>query len=288
MPDASTTETCFTVIDSPIGPLTLVSRARPAHQSRHGRADPCRTAARRAAGGTTTRSPTWPPSSTSTSPAGAPAFDVPMDLEGTEFQRAVWAQLCAIPYGRTISYGELARRVGNPKAARAVGTANGHNPVALIVPCHRVIAGDGGIGGYGGGTARKSLLLELERTHLAERRLTVTARPPGRRTGRAAVVLVRWDRPRRDRRGRAGRGGGRGGGRPRLAPGGVHDLVRGVRARLGRTACPTRSSSRPTWSCPSRRSPPRSTGASAAAPPRWPSLRGSSARATTGTGTSRR
>ena len=76
---------------------------------------------------------------------------MPLDLEGTEFQRRVWAQLRAIPYGETISYGELARRVGNPRASRAVGLANGRNPVAVIVPCHRVIAADGGLGGYGGG-----------------------------------------------------------------------------------------------------------------------------------------
>jgi len=90
------------------------------------------------------------------------AFVLPLRLDGTEFQRAVWAQLCAIPYGTTISYGELARRVGNPRAARAVGLANGRNPVAVIVPCHRVIAGDGSLGGYGGGLDRKSALLGLE------------------------------------------------------------------------------------------------------------------------------
>jgi methylated-DNA-[protein]-cysteine S-methyltransferase len=89
-------------------------------------------------------------------------FDVAMTLEGTDFQRRVWAELSAIPYGETISYGELARRVGNPKASRAVGSANGHNPVAVIVPCHRVIAGNGSIGGYGGGLERKVHLLELE------------------------------------------------------------------------------------------------------------------------------
>jgi methylated-DNA-[protein]-cysteine S-methyltransferase len=93
------------------------------------------------------------------------SFDVPMRLEGTEFQRRVWAQLCEIPYGETISYGELARRVGNPNAARAVGLANGRNPVAVIVPCHRVIAADGSLGGYGGGTQRKTHLLDLERAN---------------------------------------------------------------------------------------------------------------------------
>jgi methylated-DNA-[protein]-cysteine S-methyltransferase len=90
-------------------------------------------------------------------------FDVPMALEGTEFQRRVWAGLCEIPYGETISYGELARRVGNPKASRAVGLANGRNPVAIIVPCHRVIGADGSLTGYGGGLDRKVWLLEHER-----------------------------------------------------------------------------------------------------------------------------
>ncbi len=90
------------------------------------------------------------------------AFEVPLRLEGTEFQRRVWDALCRIPYGETISYGELARRVGNPKASRAVGLANGRNPVAIIVPCHRVIAADGTLGGYGGGLGRKTVLLDLE------------------------------------------------------------------------------------------------------------------------------
>lgn len=86
----------------------------------------------------------------------------PVELHGTAFERAVWAQLCAIPYGATISYTELARRVERPKGPRAVGQANGRNPVALFVPCHRVIAADGTLGGYGGGLGRKRRLLELE------------------------------------------------------------------------------------------------------------------------------
>lgn len=89
-------------------------------------------------------------------------FQIPMKLHGTDFQQRVWTQLCAIPYGETISYGELARRVDNPKASRAVGLANGRNPIAVIVPCHRVIASDGGLGGYGGGLDRKTWLLDLE------------------------------------------------------------------------------------------------------------------------------
>jgi methylated-DNA-[protein]-cysteine S-methyltransferase len=88
-------------------------------------------------------------------------FDVRMELDGTPFQREVWAELSRIPYGETISYGELARRVGRPKGPRAVGQANGRNPIAIIVPCHRVLAGNG-IGGYGGGLTVKRALLALE------------------------------------------------------------------------------------------------------------------------------
>jgi methylated-DNA-[protein]-cysteine S-methyltransferase len=89
-------------------------------------------------------------------------FDLPMVMRGTDFQRTVWAELCEIPYGETISYGELARRVGNPKASRAVGLANGRNPLAIVVPCHRVIGADGSLTGYGGGLERKVWLLEHE------------------------------------------------------------------------------------------------------------------------------
>ena len=89
-------------------------------------------------------------------------FDVPLDLRGSEFQRAFWAALLEIPYGETASYGEIARRVGRPGKARAVGRANGSNPIAVIVPCHRVIGADGTLTGYGGGLERKRLLLDLE------------------------------------------------------------------------------------------------------------------------------
>jgi methylated-DNA-[protein]-cysteine S-methyltransferase len=92
-------------------------------------------------------------------------FDLPMEMHGTDFQRRVWAALCEIPYGETISYGELARWVGNPKASRAVGLANGRNPVAIVVPCHRVIGADGSLTGYGGGLDRKVWLLEHEASH---------------------------------------------------------------------------------------------------------------------------
>jgi methylated-DNA-[protein]-cysteine S-methyltransferase len=88
-------------------------------------------------------------------------FDVPMELDGTTFQKEVWRELSRIPYGETISYGELARRVGRPKGPRAVGQANGKNPIPIIVPCHRVLASNG-IGGYGGGLPMKRALLAVE------------------------------------------------------------------------------------------------------------------------------
>jgi methylated-DNA-[protein]-cysteine S-methyltransferase len=89
-------------------------------------------------------------------------FDLPLNMLGNEFELRVWDQLCAIPYGETASYGEVAKRIGNPTAARAVGLANGRNPIAVIVPCHRVIGSDGSLTGYGGGLERKRLLLDLE------------------------------------------------------------------------------------------------------------------------------
>jgi methylated-DNA-[protein]-cysteine S-methyltransferase len=91
------------------------------------------------------------------------AFTLPLALRGTPFQQKVWEQLQQIPYGKTISYAQLAQLVGNPKACRAVGSANGKNPVAIIVPCHRVINNNGGLGGYALGLAMKRWLLELER-----------------------------------------------------------------------------------------------------------------------------
>lgn len=89
-------------------------------------------------------------------------FATPLALDGTDFQRRVWEQLRQIPFGETISYGELARRIGNPGAARAVGLATGRNPVAIIVPCHRVVGADGRLTGYAGGLNRKRRLLDLE------------------------------------------------------------------------------------------------------------------------------
>ena len=97
------------------------------------------------------------------------AFDLPLAVEGTGFQKQVWNALCDIGYGTTISYGELARRIGNPKASRAVGLANGRNPVGIIVPCHRVIGASGSLTGYGGGVERKRWLLDHERARVEPR-----------------------------------------------------------------------------------------------------------------------
>jgi methylated-DNA-[protein]-cysteine S-methyltransferase len=109
-------------------------------------------------------------------------FDLELVLHGTPFQRRVWRALQQIAYGETISYGEVARRLGPRTSPRAVGTANGRNPIAVIVPCHRVIGADGSLTGYGGGLERKRLLLDLE---------TVTIAPPLAGLGRpqAAVAM---------------------------------------------------------------------------------------------------
>ena len=90
-------------------------------------------------------------------------FDVPLKLEGTEFQKRDWQELLKIPYGETRSYGEIAKALGIPKGARAVGLANNRNPVSIIVPCHRVIGADGKLVGYGGGLPIKETLLHLEK-----------------------------------------------------------------------------------------------------------------------------
>lgn len=93
-------------------------------------------------------------------------FDLPLAPRGTPFQQKVWKQLCRIPYGETISYGELARSIGNLNASRAVGLANGSNPIPIIIPCHRVIGSNGKLTGYGGGLPIKEKLLALEQRQL--------------------------------------------------------------------------------------------------------------------------
>lgn len=93
------------------------------------------------------------------------AFDLPLAARGTDFRKTVWAELLRIPYAETISYGELARRIGDPHASRAVGAANGANPLPIIVPCHRVIGSNGRLTGFGGGLPLKQWLLDHERRH---------------------------------------------------------------------------------------------------------------------------
>ena len=155
-----------TVLDSPVGPLTLVAtdgvlsglymtgqRHRPPEETFGDRDDtPFAEAERQLdayfAGELTT-------------------FELPLQLDGTPFQRGVWEALQDIPYGGTVSYGELADRLGKPGASRAVGLANGKNPVSIVVPCHRVIGASGGLTGYGGGLDRKRQLLAFEGSRAA-------------------------------------------------------------------------------------------------------------------------
>lgn len=114
-------------------------------------------------------------------------FDLPLAREGTPFQQDVWAAMETIPFGETVSYGELARLAGRPRAMRAVGGACGRNPIPIVVPCHRVVGSDGSLTGFGGGLPRKVFLLELEAREAASgRRLSATGRvpEPGRRKAR--------------------------------------------------------------------------------------------------------
>lgn len=92
-------------------------------------------------------------------------FGTKVNPDGTGFQKSVWNELLKIPYGETVSYGEIAERIGNPKSVRAVGLANGSNPVSIIIPCHRVIGKNGSLVGYGGGIQNKRFLLELEQKY---------------------------------------------------------------------------------------------------------------------------
>ena len=167
--------TYYTVVPSPIGPLLLTSDGQALtglHLSAPGSEGDAPDAL--SASGVTGDARTW-----RRAEAAAPfpaaraqlaayfagrltAFDLPLAPPGTEFQRRVWAALAAIPYGTTTTYGDLARQLGSPNGSRAVGLANGRNPIAIIIPCHRVIGADGSLTGYGGGLPRKAVLLDLE------------------------------------------------------------------------------------------------------------------------------
>jgi methylated-DNA-[protein]-cysteine S-methyltransferase len=151
-----------TVIDSPYGPLTLVAtdgvlsnlymtdqRHRPAQETFGARDE-------RPFGAVIDQLEAYFASELK-------EFTLELHLHGTPFQRSVWEQLLRIPYGETRSYGELAEALGNPGASRAVGLANGKNPISIIVPCHRVVGSDGSLTGYGGGLERKQRLLDFER-----------------------------------------------------------------------------------------------------------------------------
>ncbi|MEU0071783.1 methylated-DNA--[protein]-cysteine S-methyltransferase [Streptomyces sp. NPDC006332] len=155
-----------TVIDSPYGPLTLVAddgvlcglymtdqRHRPAEETFGTRAEAPFAKAPFAAAEEELEA---------YFAGGLKEFTVELGLRGTPFQRSVWDQLRKIPYGETRTYGELADALGNPTASRAVGLANGRNPVGIIVPCHRVVGANGGLTGYGGGLDRKQRLLDFE------------------------------------------------------------------------------------------------------------------------------
>ncbi|WP_327112761.1 methylated-DNA--[protein]-cysteine S-methyltransferase [Streptomyces sp. NBC_01341] len=167
MTPASTTTRQHTVVDSPYGALTLVAtdgtlcglymtgqRHRPPEET-FGLPDP------RPFGEAISQLDAY-------FAGRLKEFDLPLRLEGTPFQRSVWAELARIPYGVTRSYGELAEILGKPGASRAVGLANGKNPVGIIVPCHRVIGASGSLTGYGGGLERKQRLLAFERGAEAE------------------------------------------------------------------------------------------------------------------------
>jgi methylated-DNA-[protein]-cysteine S-methyltransferase len=165
MTSTTTTRRTHVIVDSPIGPLTIVAEDG-SISALH--MDAQRHAPDAAALGLP-GDPREEPFATAAGQLAAyfagelTEFDLPLAPAGTDFQRRVWNDLRAIPYGQTISYGELARRVGNPAASRAVGLANGRNPIAIVVPCHRVIGADGSMTGYGGGLDRKRFLLALER-----------------------------------------------------------------------------------------------------------------------------
>ncbi|HEY2206659.1 MAG TPA: methylated-DNA--[protein]-cysteine S-methyltransferase [Pseudonocardia sp.] len=151
-----------TLVDSPIGPITLVAEdgvLAGLYMDQHRHQPPAETF-----GGPDAASLRAPIAQLEEYFAGERTeFDLPLAMGGTPFQRSVWNALREIRYGETVSYGELAERIGRPTAIRAVGLANGKNPISIVVPCHRVIGSGGSLTGYGGGLARKRHLLDFER-----------------------------------------------------------------------------------------------------------------------------
>lgn len=148
------------VVDSPLGPLTLVERdggVAGLYMTEHRHQPPL------AGERDDSVLPELQEQLTAYFARELQEFDVPLSVRGTDFQRRVWDGLRQIPYGETWSYRDLAEHLGQPTAVRAVGLANGRNPVSIVVPCHRVVGANGSLTGYGGGLERKQLLLDLER-----------------------------------------------------------------------------------------------------------------------------
>lgn len=164
----------YTVIDSPIGALTLVAEdttgaLRALYMVEHRHAPESSTFGERLTGGDAERVFGDVTRQLGEYFAGTrETFDLALAPVGTAFQLAVWQQLRAIPFGETRTYGDVAARLGNPKAVRAVGLANGRNPLSIIVPCHRVIGANGAMTGFGGGVERKEFLLGLEKAEAVQ------------------------------------------------------------------------------------------------------------------------
>jgi methylated-DNA-[protein]-cysteine S-methyltransferase len=165
-----TTELVSTVIDTPVGALTIVASDAGVRAVLWPDDDPSRVRLADAS-----PSPTHPVLVAAVAQLGEyfdgtrTEFDVPLDPVGTDFQRAAWMALRSIPYGETVSYGEQAERLGDRRKARAVGAANGRNPISIVVPCHRVVGASGALTGFAGGTETKAWLLAHERRHLVAR-----------------------------------------------------------------------------------------------------------------------
>jgi methylated-DNA-[protein]-cysteine S-methyltransferase len=160
------------IVDTPIGPLTLVASDQGLHELWFPASDGQPVIPNDVAGAEITRSPDRPGHEVLASAVEQLAeyfagtrrhFDLPLVPRGTAFQQAVWAALLDIPYGTTSTYGQQAAKLGDPKKVRAVGAANGRNPIPVIIPCHRVLGANGHLVGFGGGLATKAWLLDLER-----------------------------------------------------------------------------------------------------------------------------
>jgi methylated-DNA-[protein]-cysteine S-methyltransferase len=167
MTTSTTTPLASQLLDSPVGPLTIVGSAAGVRAVLWPGDDPSRAGV----GGI----PLLPGSAAVLGETARQleayfagtriTFDLPLDLHGTSFQLAAWQALAEIPYGETRTYADQAARLGNPAAVRAVGAANGRNPLSIILPCHRVVGSDGGLRGYAGGLEAKAALLDFEREH---------------------------------------------------------------------------------------------------------------------------